>query len=102
MHMLARFIHFFWPDLEKEEIKKFGMLASMFFLIIGSYWLLRLLKNIILYKIAFTVEFGWPADQGRLMQPVAKQISLITMIAVVFIYSKLVDLFEKHKLFYIL
>lgn len=100
--MLGRIIHFFFPDLHDEEIRKFGLLGIMFFMIIGSYWLLRLLKNTILYKIAFPVSLGWSPDQGRLMQPVAKTASLFIILIVVFIYSKLVDWFEKHKLFYIL
>lgn len=100
--MMARFIHFFWPDLDKQETKKYSLLGAMFFLIIGSYWLLRLLKNTIIYKIAFPVSLGWSADQGRLMQPIAKFWSPFIIIALVFLYSKMVDWFEKHILFYIL
>lgn len=100
--MLARLVHYFWPDLDDQEIKKFGILASIFFMIIGSYWLLRLLKNTLFYKIAFPVALGCPVDYGRLMQPVAKFWSPFVIIPLVFIYSKMVDLFEKHTLFYIL
>lgn len=100
--MLARIIRTFWPDLETEEVKKFGILGGMFFLIIGSYWLLRLLKNTLLYKIAFPEALGWAPDYGRLMQPIAKFWSPFIIIGLVLLYSKLVDLFEKHKLFYIL
>lgn len=100
--MLARIVRTFWPDLDSEEIKKFSILGGMFFLIIGSYWLLRLLKNTLLYKIAFPQALGWAADHGRLMQPVAKFWSPFIIIGLVLIYSKLVDLFEKHTLFYIL
>jgi len=100
--MLARLVHYFWPDLDEHEIKKFGILACIFFLIIGSYWLLRLLKNIVFYKIAFPVTLGCPEDYGRLMQPIAKFWSPFVIIPLVFIYSKMVDWFEKHTLFYIL
>lgn len=100
--MFAHIINFFWPDLTVHEQKKFSLLGFMFFLIIGSYWLLRLLKNTIIYKVAFPVSLGWPADQGRLMQPVAKFWSLWVILALVFLYSKLVDWFEKHTLFYLL
>lgn len=100
--MLARIVRTFWPDLDTEEIKKFSILGGMFFLIIGSYWLLRLLKNTLLYKIAFPEALGWAADYGRQMQPIAKFWSPFIIIGLVFLYSKLVDLFEKHKLFYIL
>ncbi len=100
--MFARIINFFWPDLDAHEQKKFSLLGLMFFLIIGSYWLLRLLKNTLIYKVAFPVSLGWPEDQGRLMQPLAKFWSLWIILALVFLYSKLVDWFEKHKLFYLL
>lgn len=100
--MLARFIKIFWPDLSPHEQRKFSLLGFMFFLIIGSYWLLRLLKNTIIYKVAFPVSLGWAADQGRLMQPIAKFWSPFIIIALVFLYSKLVDWFEKHQLFYLL
>lgn len=100
--MLARLVHYFWPDLREEEIKKFGILSTIFFLIIGSYWLLRLLKNIVFYKIAFPAALGCPVDYGRLMQPIAKFWSPFIIIPLVFLYSKMVDLFEKHTLFYIL
>lgn len=100
--MLTRIVNTFWPDMDKEEVKKFSILGGMFFLIIGSYWLLRLLKNTLLYKIAFPEALGWPADYGRLMQPVAKFWSPFIIIGLVLLYSKLVDLFEKHRLFYLL
>lgn len=98
----TRIIHKFWPDLDAQESKKFSILGGMFFLIIGSYWLLRLLKNTLFYKIAFPESLGWPADYGRFMQPTAKSWSPFIIIGLVLIYSKLVDLFEKHRLFYLL
>ncbi|HZW61930.1 MAG TPA: Npt1/Npt2 family nucleotide transporter, partial [Candidatus Babeliales bacterium] len=100
--MFERAVSIFWPDLKGQELKKFSLLATIFSLIIGSYWLLRLLKNTLLYKIAYPVSLGWSADQGRLMQPVLKFWSPFVVIALVLIYSKLVDLFEKDKLFYII
>ncbi|MCX5921853.1 MAG: hypothetical protein NTX86_00830 [Candidatus Dependentiae bacterium] len=100
--MLARMINFFWPDLQQQELKKFSILSSIFFLIIGTYWLLRLAKNTLFFKIAFPTTLGWPANQGCLMQPVAKFWSPFVIIALVLIYSKMIDWFEKHVVFYIL
>lgn len=100
--MFTRGIHLFFPDLKKEEIRKFSLLAISGFFVIGAYWLLRLIKNTIFYKIAFPVELGWAANQGVQFQPLAKILSPIVVLAVVLIYSKLIDLFKKHQLFYII
>jgi AAA family ATP:ADP antiporter len=100
--MFTRCINIFFPDLKPEETRKFGLLAIAGFFVIGAYWLLRLLKNTIFYKIAFPVELGWPAGQGALYQPTAKFWSPFVVLVVVLIYSKLVDLFKKHQLFYII
>ena len=100
--MVYKVISFFYPSLNKNEIKKFGLLAMIFFFIIGTYWLVRLLKDTLLFKIAFPECLGWPAGYGRLMQPVCKIWSPFVVVLIVLIYSKLVDLFEKHKLFYLI
>jgi len=100
--MIMRIASYLLPDLPSKEVKKFSLLGLAFSLIIGSYWALRLLKNTILYKIAFPAALGWPEDQGRLMQPIAKFWSPFIVIALVIIYSKLLDIFSKKKLFYIL
>ncbi|MCF7799887.1 hypothetical protein K9L05_00405 [Candidatus Babeliales bacterium] len=89
--MLPKPLRFLWGDLSGEEFKKFGFLSVIFFFIIGSYWLLRPLKDGI---FASVVGLDW--------QPWAKIISVIVMIPLVFLYSKLVDLVEKHKLFYVI
>ncbi|HEV2601312.1 MAG TPA: Npt1/Npt2 family nucleotide transporter [Candidatus Babeliales bacterium] len=100
--MLAPMINYFFPDVKKEETRMFGLLAITGFFVIGTYWLLRLLKNTIFYTVAFPVELGWPAQQGTAFQPLAKVISPFVVLAVVLIYSKLIDMFKKHQLFYII
>lgn len=100
--MLTSFINLFYPDLSKQETRKFTLLSYIAFLIIGTYWLLRILKTTIFFKIAFPECVGWCANQGRLFQPTAKFWSPFVVIALVLIYSKLVDLFKKHQLFYII
>lgn len=100
--MVMRIASYLLPEMPAKEVRKFSLLGLAFSLIIGSYWALRLLKNTILYKIAFPASLGWPEDQGRLMQPIAKFWSPFIVIALVIIYSKLVDLFSKKKLFYLL
>ncbi len=100
--MLSSLVHYFYPDLNKDEIKKFSYLSLTFFLIIGSYWLVRLLKNTLFLKIAFPESLGWLPQQGALFQPIAKFYSLFVVFALVMVYSKLIDLFKKHVLFYII
>lgn len=100
--MLTALVHYFYPDLNKEEIKKFSLLSLVFFLIIGGYWLVRLLKNTLFYKIAFPESLGWLPSQGRLFQPLAKFWSPFVVFVLVLVYSKLIDLFRKHVLFYII
>lgn len=100
--MVTSLIHLFYPKLEKKDIKKFSLLGITFFLIIGAYWTLRLLKDTVIFKIAFPEELGWAAGYGRHLQPILKFWSPFFLIAVILIYSKLVDLVKKHKLFYII
>lgn len=100
--MVMRIASYFLPELPSKEVKKFSLLGLAFSLIIGSYWALRLLKNTIIYKIAFPASLGWAEDQGRLMQPLAKFWSPFIVIILVMVYSKLVDLFSKKQLFYLL
>lgn len=100
--MVSSFIHYFYPGLKHEETKKFGLLAAIFFLIIGVYWLLRLLKNTIFLKVAFPECLGWGPQQGCLFQPIAKFWSPFIVLVMVLVYSKLVDLVKKHQLFYII
>jgi len=100
--MINSIIHFFYPNIKPEETKKFTLLAVIFFFIIGTYWLLRLLKNTIFLKVAFPECLGWGPQQGCLFQPIAKFLSPFIVLVMILIYSKLVDLVKKHQLFYII
>lgn len=100
--MLSNVIHYFYPKLNREEIKKFSLLSFIFVLIIGTYWLLRLFKETLFLTIAFPESLGWLPQQGILFQPLAKSLSPFIVLAIVLIYSKLIDLFKKHQLFYII
>ena len=81
----------FWGNLTENEIKKFGILSFTFFFILCNYWIVRTLKDALFTSL---VGFSW--------QPYAKIFSLVVNIFVVMSYSKLVDLFKKHTLFYII
>lgn len=89
--MLPKPLRALWGDLSNEEIKKFGILAATLFLIIGAYWLLRVMKN---PSFDLLVGYEW--------QPVAKFASVFSVVLVVLLYSKLVDWFSAVSLFWIL
>lgn len=100
--MITKLIQYFYPDIQKSEIKKIGLLALAFMLTVGTYWLMRLLKDVVLYKLAFPVSLGWSSDAGRLWIPTIKTWSPLFVLVLVLLYSKLVDIFEKQTLFYII
>ncbi len=99
--MVSSLIRFFYPDIKKEEVLKFGLFAIALFFILGAYWSLRLLKDLLIYKLAFPTVFGWDADFGRRLIPTLKMITPFLVAGIVVLYTKLLDMFEKHKLFYI-
>jgi AAA family ATP:ADP antiporter len=100
--MISALIQFFYPDIKKEEIKKFSLLALAFLFTIGTYWLMRLLKDLVLYKLAFPSSLGWADDTGRLWIPTVKTLSPLFVLVLVLLYGRLVDIFEKHKLMYVI
>ena len=90
--MLKRLATTLWGSFEsKEELQKFGILALIFCGIIGLYWALRPMKDSI-----------FNAMIGMEWQPWAKVLSLVVIFPIVILYSKLVDMFPRHKVFYFL
>ena len=82
---------FLYGDMSAFDAKKFGILAFMFFNLIGSYWLLRPLKDGVFYTIV-----------GLEYLPTAKMLSFAVIIPLILAYSKMVDIFPRHKLIYII
>lgn len=76
-------------SLKNYEEKKFFLLSFIFGIIIGTYWLLRPIKDSVFLTMI-----------GKNYQPDAKLISIFVVGIVVYIYSKLVDRFPRHKLLY--
>lgn len=89
--MSSNTIRTWWGDFTKEELKKFALLAIIFGFTIGVYWLLRPLKDAVFSK---TVGADWI--------PFAKWLSLFIVIPLGMVYSKLVDAFPRHRVFYAL
>ncbi|MGE0206543.1 MAG: NTP/NDP exchange transporter [Candidatus Babeliales bacterium] len=89
---LKSFATSMWGEFEsREELQKFLFLGAIFGLIIGSYWAFRPIKDSIFAAI---VGVDW--------QPRAKWLSLLIIVPLVIIYSKLIDMFPRQKLFYVL
>lgn len=99
--MLSSIIHYFWPDLDNHEIKKYSILSTIFFLIIGSSWLMRSLKNIIFLKIAFPQSLGCQLNHGLMLQPTAKFWTPLIIIPLIFIYGLMIDRYKKETVYYI-
>jgi len=87
--MVSRLIRILWGDLSGEEIKKFGLLSAGFFILIGSFWPLKILKDVIFINTV-----------GSMNQPIAKILSLVLFFPLVLFFSKLVDYFDKERLIY--
>ena len=88
---LNKIIRFFWGQMSPDELKRFALLSITFFLLIGTYWYIRSMKDGV-----FSVLVGYR------YQPLAKLISLACIICVVLFYNKLLDLLKKDKLFYLI
>jgi len=80
-----------YGEISIAERYRVAYLASTLFFIIGGYWLLRSLKDPIVATI-----------NGVEYIPKCKILSLFVVFALVAIYNKLVDMFPKHQLFYII
>ncbi len=90
--MLKKLATAIWGNFESAaEVRKFIMLAANFCVIIGTYWTLRPIKDSIFNAI---VGIDW--------QPRAKMISLLVVVPLVILYSKLIDTFPRHRVFYVL
>lgn len=89
--MISSLLKAIWGDLSHEEVKKFGILSGVFFLILGAYYILKTAKDGV---------FG--CHVGIAYQPIAKIASIVAIALVVIFYSKLVDLFKKTTVFYII
>ena len=88
--MIKSIIRTLWGDLTREDLGRFGLLAGVFFLIIGAYWTMRTMKNAIFMKVV-----------GSAGLPYATMVTMIFMVVLVMIYAKLVDVMERHKLLYV-
>ena len=87
---LKRFAQSMWGKFEsREELFRFLQMAVIFGLIIGVYWALRPMKDSIFDAIIGGKDWLWSA----------KIVSLLVNVPLVIAYSKLTDIFPRHKFF---
>lgn len=90
--MVSRIAALLWGKFDSSaELRKFFTLAGIFFLIIGTYWTLRPIKDSIFMSVV-----------GKELLWGAKLVSLLAVGPLVMLYSKLLDIFHRHYVFYIL
>jgi ATP:ADP antiporter, AAA family len=77
----------FLNELDKHERAKIFILAVAFFLVIGSYTLVKELKDFVFINIVGLDEL-----------PTAKGYSILVLIPMVFFYAKLVDILRRSDL----
>jgi len=76
---------------DRKELQKFIMLGLIFCLLIATYWMLRPLKDSFFGVIVGKGYRGW-----------AKFVSVVLVSVLVLLYSKLLDMFPKRTVLYIL
>lgn len=89
--MLKKIATSLWGNFTRDELEKFGILSLLFFFIIGIYWTMRPLKDGIFMSMVGVENI-----------PLAKMVSLLVVFPLVMIYSKLIDMFPRQKMFYAL
>ncbi len=90
MNIFLSLARILWGDITKEEIRHFGLLSLISFSFIGTYSMLRPLKEILFMHFV-----------DKFYLPNAKIASFLVMIPLTLLYSELSDRVEKHQLFYI-
>ncbi len=90
--MLKRIAQSLWGKFEsRDEILKFAKLAAIFFFVIGIYWGMRPLKDGLFISVV-----------GEDWLPFAKMLSPFIIVPLAIVYNKLVGMFTRNKVFYIL
>ena len=86
------------PTYADDRIK-YMLLSCVFFIIIGSSWLLRSLKNLIFIKIAFPESLGYAPHYGLSMYPVAKFWLPFIAIPLLIIYTSVASRYNRNNLY---
>ncbi|MGC2310509.1 MAG: Npt1/Npt2 family nucleotide transporter [Candidatus Babeliaceae bacterium] len=88
---LGKLARTWFGDFSREELKKFLLLAFIFFFVIGVYWLIRATKDSVFATIIGADNIPW-----------AKWVSLAVVVPLAMAYGWLVSKFPRHRVFYAL
>lgn len=91
MRFFKKVCQFNFGRFEDEEFKKFLRMGAIFALIIGVYWTLRPLKDAVFIQLV-----------DKLQLPFAKTISVIALLPLVMLYTKLLEKTSKEKMLVLL
>lgn len=91
MNVLRRLKAYFFGDMTPEDLLMLGLLGTVAFMLIGTYSMMRPLKEVLFMRIV-----------GPSYLPEAKILSFIVMIPLTLMYNELVDLVRHHHIFYII
>ncbi len=87
LEVLQWVCRFNFGNFETEEFKKFLRMGIIFFLIIGVYWTLRApLKDAVFISLCSSMEL-----------PYVKTASVLFMVPIVMVYTKLLGMFAKER-----
>lgn len=90
--MLQTLAQLLWGKFKsKDECFKFVRLALIFAFTIGVYWLINPLKDTVFISIV-----------GKQWLAYAKIFSICLLFPLLMIYGKLVDIFARHRMFYVI
>ncbi|HQS84500.1 MAG: hypothetical protein B7Y25_06175 [Alphaproteobacteria bacterium 16-39-46] len=86
-----RVCRFNFGTFETEEFKKFLRMGLIFSVIVGVYWTLRSLKDSIFIQLVDKMDL-----------PLAKTVSVLALLPLVMIYTKLLENWTREKMFILL
>lgn len=89
--MLKRIAREWFGDFDRQELKKFIFLGVIFGFIIGIYWVLKPVKNSVFMSMVGAKKIGH-----------VKIFSLLALFPLVMILGKLMDMFPRHRILYVL
>lgn len=89
--ILKRVAGEWFGHFDRQELKKFIFLGIIFGFVIGIYWVLRPIKDSVFMSMVGARKIGR-----------AKIFSLLSLFPVVMLLGKLVDMFPRHRILYVL
>jgi len=89
--MLKRIASAWFGHFDRQELKKFIFLGVIFGLIIGIYWVLKPVKHSVFMSMVGAKKIG-----------LVKICSLIALFPLVMLLGKLMDMFPRHRILYVL